>query len=197
MIRCKSFTMLLSVTLLGAAVASDAAAQSISAGRFEARPLVGAYLPTGAHREVLGDAITIGAQGGYAITEHISLVATIGFAASSDKQIPLDDDLDLFSYDIGAEVTKSFLVANGGMTLSPFIGLGAGGRTYDYRERETDSETNVAGYGAIGGQLRMGTIGVRVEARDYVSSFKGLTGEMTERTSRNDISIFTALSLSF
>ena len=196
MIRVNSFTMLLSATLLGAAVASGAAAQSISASRFEARPFLGAYLPTGAHREVLGDAITIGAQGGYAITEHISLVATFGFAASSDKHIPLDDDLDLFSYDIGAELTKSFLVGSG-VTLSPFIGLGAGGRTYDYRERETDSETNVAGYGAIGGQLRMGTIGVRIEARDYVSSFKGLTGEMTEWTSRNDISIFTALSLSF
>lgn len=197
MIRFNSFTMLLSAALLGAGVAGDAAAQSIRAGRFEVRPLVGAYLPTGDHREILNDGITMGAQGGYAITKHVSLVSTFSLAASGDKHIPLDDNLDLFSYDVGAELTKSFLIGNGGMTLSPFVGVGGGGRTYDYRDLATDSESNFAGYGSIGGQLRMRTIGVRLEARDYVSSFKGLTGEMTEPTARNDISIVTALSFSF
>ena len=197
MIRFNCFAMLVSAALLGTVAASDAAAQSIRAGRLEVRPLVGAYLPTGDHGEILSEAITIGVQGGYAITEHVSFVATFGFTGSGDKRIPLDDNLDLFSYDIGAELTRSFPVGDGGMTLSPFVGVGAGGRTYDYRDLTTDSESNFAGYASIGGQLRMKTIGVRLEARDYVSSFKGLTGEMTERTARNDISIFTALSLSF
>ena len=192
-----TFITILSATLLVAAVASESGAQSISTGRFELRPLVGAYLPTGDHRDLLSDAITIGAQAGYAITENVSLVATFGGTSSSDRQIPLDDDLDLFSYDIGAELTKSFPVGSGTMTFSPFIGLGAGGRMYDYRNRETDPETDFAGYGAIGGQLRLSTIGIRIEARDYMSAFQGLTGEMTERTARNDVSIFTALSLSF
>ncbi len=197
MIRFKSVTMLLSATLLGAAVSNQAAAQETSGSRFEARPFLGAYLPTGDHRDLLGDAITAGIQGGYAITEHLSLVATVGVTPSSDKRIPFSDDIDLFSYDIGAELTKSFDVGPGGMTLSPFVGLGAGGRTYDYRDWSSKSETNVAGYGAIGGQLHMGALGLRLEARDYMSSFKGLLGEMSDREIRNDITVFTAFSFSF
>jgi hypothetical protein len=197
MTRFSTVSMLLSAALLGAAVSSEADAQSTSRSRFEARPFVGAYLPTGDHRDLLGDAITAGIQGGYTLTEYFSLVATIGVAPSSDKRIPRYGDVDLFTYDIGAELTTSFEIGRAGMTLSPFVGFGAGGRTYDYRDWNSRSETNFAGYGALGGQLRMNSLGLRVEARDYMSSFKGLVGEMPDRETRNDITIVTALSLSF
>jgi hypothetical protein len=193
--RFNALTMLLSATLLGATVGSRADAQSSS--RFEVRPFVGAYLPTGDHRDLLSDAVTAGLQGGYAITDHFSLVATFGVAASGDKRIPYSEDLDLFSYDIGAELTKSFDLGQRGITLAPFVGLGAGGRTYDYRDWSSRSETNFAGYGAIGGQLRMAALGLRIEARDYMSRFKGTLGEMSNRETRNDITIVTALSFSF
>ncbi|HJU68282.1 MAG TPA: outer membrane beta-barrel protein [Gemmatimonadaceae bacterium] len=196
MMRIKSFMTLLSATLLGVATSGLAEAQ-VSERQFEVRPFLGAYLPTGDHRDLLGDAITAGMQAGYTITEHLSLVATLGVTPSSDKRIPRYSDIDLFTYDIGAELTKSFDVGQAGMTLSPFLGVGAGGRTYDYRDWNSKSETNFAGYGAIGGQLRMASLGVRVEARDYLSSFKGLIGEMPERETRNDLTIVTALSLSF
>ena len=195
MIQLKRLTIL-SAAVLGAVLGGDAHGQT-PRPRFEARPFVGAYFPTGDHRDLLSDAIAVGLQGGYAISPHLSLVATFGLTTSSDKRIPLDDDLDLFSYDIGAELSKELALGDRGITLSPFVGVGAGGRTYDYRDRGTSSETNFAGYGAIGGQLRLGTVGVRVEARDYVSSFKGLTGELRERSTRNDVSVVTALSLSF
>jgi hypothetical protein len=190
-----AFTMLLSGILVGATVGSQADAQSSS--RFELRPFIGAYLPTGDHRDLLSDAVTAGLQTGYAITEHVTLVATFGTTASGDKRIPYSEDLDLFSYDIGAELAKSFDIGDTGMTLAPFFGLGAGGRTYDYRDWNSKSETNLAGYGAIGGQLRMATFGLRIEARDYLSSFKGTVGELPDRETRNDITIVTALSLSF
>jgi hypothetical protein len=188
---------LLSVAVLGALASGSVEAQTVSRSRVEARPFVGAYFPTGAHRDLLSDAITVGLQGGYAIRQHLSLVATFGLTTSSDKRIPLDDDLDFFSYDIGAEFTKEFALGDRGMMLSPFVGVGAGGRTYDYRDRSTSSETGFAGYAAIGGQLRLGTVGVRLEARDYVSRFKGLPGELRERSARNDLTVVTALSLSF
>jgi hypothetical protein len=195
MIQIKRLTIL-PAAVLAAALGGNAAAQTPRSG-FEVRPFVGAYFPTGDHRDLLSDAITVGLQGGYAIAQHFSLVATFALTTSSDKRIPLDDDLDLFSYDIGAELTKEFAVGDRGITLAPFVGVGAGGRTYDYRDRESDSETNFAGYGTIGGQLRLGSVSVRLEARDYVSSFKGLTGELRERSTRNDVSVVTALSLSF
>jgi hypothetical protein len=197
MIRFNTFAMLLSATLLGASLPSQADAQSTSRSRFEARPFVGAYLPVGDHRDLLGDAITAGIQGGYSLTENLSLVATVGAAPSSDKRIPRYGDVDLFTYDIGAELTKSFDIGRAGITLSPFIGLGAGGRTYDYRDWNSRSETNFAGYGSLGGQLHLGSLGLRLEARDYMSSFKGLVGEMSDRETRNDLTIVTALSLSF
>lgn len=46
-------------------------------------------------------------------------------------------------------------------------------------------------------QLSMGRFGWRVEVRDYLSGFKGLNGELTERESRNDFMITSGLSVRF
>jgi hypothetical protein len=194
MIRFTNIAALLSTALF--TLATTAAAQSADS-RFEVRPFIGAYIPTGDQRDVLDDAITVGAQGAYAVTNNLSIVGTFSLTPSSNKQISLYDDVDVFTYDIGAELHKSFSVGSRGMRLSPFIGVGAGGRTYDYRDLDTNSETTFAGYGAIGGHVQRGSIGFRLEARDYVSSFKGLSGELTESETRNDVAIFTAISFSF
>lgn len=198
MITTKRFTMLLAATLCVTSVAaSGAVAQALSESRLEIRPFIGAFIPTGDQREMIDDAITAGVQGAYTVTSYLSIVATFSVTPSSDTRLTLDDDLDVFSYDIGAELRKSFTLTKTGVTLSPFIGLGGGGRTYDYRTRETHAESNVTGYGALGAQLSMGSIGFRIEARDYVSGFNGLTGEMTEWQTRNDVAILSALSVSF
>lgn len=197
MLRFTTMTMFLSATLFGPSLVPSAAAQSVSESRLEVRPFIGAFIPTGTQRDMLDNAITVGAQGAFALTSYLSIVGTFSVTPSSDTRLSLDDDLDVFSYDIGAELQKSFIVTGTGVTLSPFIGLGAGGRTYDYRDRDTHAESNVAGYGALGAQLRMGSIGFRLEARDYVSSFTGLTGEMTDRETRNDVAILSAISFSF
>lgn len=192
-----TITMFLSATLFGASLVPSAAAQSITESRLEVRPFIGAFIPTGSQRDMLDNAVTVGFQGAYAVMSYLSIVGTFSVTPSSDTRAALDDDLDVFSYDIGAELQKSFIMTSTGMTLSPFIGLGAGGRTYDYRDRVTHAESNIAAYGAVGAQLRMGSIGLRLEARDYVSSFTGLTGEMTRRETRNDLAILSALSFPF
>jgi hypothetical protein len=154
---------LVSATMLGAALASTATAQATSGPRYEVRPFVGAYVPTGDQRDLLDDAIALGAQGAVAITNNLSVLGTLAWSRSTDKtKLFLDD---VFHYDVGAEYRHPFTTTNG-MTLAPFVGLGIGGRTYDYSDRATEAETNLAGYGAVGGQLSVGAVGLRLEARD-------------------------------
>ena len=59
-----------------------------------------------------------------------------------------------------------------------------------------DAKTNIAGYAALGGDLYIGRFGIRAEARDYVSRFEPLTGG-GDATTRNDVSIMTALAIRF
>jgi len=81
------------------------------------------------------------------------------------------------------------------LDFTPFIGLGAGGRTYKYRDLDdVDSRTHFLGYGALGGELGFGRIGVRLEGRDHVSGFKPLTRD-GETRSRNDVTLAAGLTL--
>lgn len=82
------------------------------------------------------------------------------------------------------------------MKVRPFLGLGMGGRAYDYDDRESPSEYNVAGYGAGGAELMMGRFGWRVEVRNYIAGFKGLSGELESRA-RNDLSISSGMAVRF
>ena len=197
--RYSTNSIRLSATLLGAtalasATASGAAAQALP--RLEARPFFGAYIPTGDQGDLLGDGVSVGVQGGYTLTRHLSLVGSLAWAGSSNRTMLLADKVDVYQYDLGAEYRQP-IALGGGMRLSPFVGLGAGGRTYQYRDRDTDAQSNVAGYGALGGQLNLGPVGLRLEARDYVSRFKGLTGELSEAKARNDVTVLSAISFSF
>jgi hypothetical protein len=78
------------------------------------------------------------------------------------------------------------------VTLSPFVGLGAGVRSYNYRSLDVDATHNVAGYGSVGGEIGVGRVGVRVEVRDYTSGFRPLVGG-GKSAIRNDVVLSAAL----
>ena len=80
--------------------------------------------------------------------------------------------------------------------FTPFAGLGLGGRMYDYRDGDAGSTTNFDGYAALGGDFGLGPIGIRIEARDYVSQFKPLVGGGDTKT-RNDIGLVLGLAYRF
>jgi hypothetical protein len=178
-------------------VAGPLAAQSASAGNFEIRPYVGAYIPTGDQRDVFKDAILVGAQGSYRFTPALALTATVGWSPTEDRLTAGQETVDLLQYDIGAELRAASWLQGESWDFSPFVGLGVGGRTYDYRDLDdVDAKTNVAGYGALGGEFGFGQFGLRIEGRDYVSRFEPLIGNGATKT-RNDVAVAAGLTIRF
>ena len=178
-----------------AAPADEAHAQSAGTG-FEVRPFVGAYIPTGDQRDVLKDAVLAGAQASWRVLPSLAVTGTFGWAPSKDRITPGDQTLDIYQYDVGAELRADSWYYGGSWDFSPFVGLGAGGRTYNYRDLDQDATTNFAGFGAIGGDIGFGSVALRIEARDYLSRFKPLTGS-GETTTRNDVGLAAGVSSRF
>lgn len=182
---------------LSAPVGASAKAQDVVTSRgFELRPYVGAYVPTGDQRDLLKDAVFVGAQGSYRIIPQLAVTGTVGWSPSKDRITPGSQKLDLWQYDVGAEVRAPAWLRSGALEFTPFAGLGVGGRTYDYRDLDVSAKTNVAGYGGVGGEFGFGRTGLRFEARDYVSRFKPLTGGGDAKT-RNDVTLTGGLTFRF
>jgi hypothetical protein len=158
------------------------------------RPFVGAYIPTGDQRDFLKDAVLVGAQASWDVHQNLGLTASFGWAPAKDRVTAGDQTLDAFQYDLGIEGRAPQWI--GTSTVAPFIGAGLGARTYRYRDLDVDARSNVAGFGAIGVDLDLGPLGVRVEGRDYVSQFKPLTGAGETKT-RNDVALLAGLAFRF
>jgi hypothetical protein len=177
----------------------------------ELRPFAGGFLPTGTQRDVLKDAAAFGGQLGWRFHENFALTGSFAWAPSKDRTTAFrssapgalytgrEEQLDVFGYDAGLEarlpiaVTPSWVVA-------PYVGAGGGARSYHYRDVSgAGTETNPVGYGALGIDVApsSGPLGVRLEARDNVSGFKGLRGERAERKARNDVQLAGGVTIRF
>ena len=152
----------------------------------------GTVVPTG----VQGDAIKRGkltaAQLAWVVRPALALTGTVGWARSRDIATVGDPKLDVFTYDLGAEVRAARWTARDAITFSPFAGVGAGGRSYNYRSLNVDATHNVAAYGSAGGELGIGRVRLRVEARDYLTGFKPLQAQGAARTG-NDVVVMAGL----
>jgi hypothetical protein len=187
--------------LLVAAASAEAQDEVLTtrgaSSKFEIRPYVGAYVPTGDQRDLLKDAVLVGAQASWRAIPRLAVTGTFGWAPSKDRLRPGDETLDVYQYDVGAEARAPSWFGTASWDFTPFVGLGVGGRTYNYRDLDNiDSKTNVAGYGALGGEAGFGRVGLRLEARDYVSRFEPLTGS-GDATTRNDLTFAAGLTVRF
>ena len=172
-----------------AAPAQDAPPQ---AGRWSLRIPSGGFVPTGAQRRSIDDAQVTGAQLSWLARPGIALTGTFAWARSRDVAATDAPKLDVFTSDVGIEVRSAERFTEGPVALRAFAGLGAGARSYNYRSMDVDATHNLAAYGSVGGELGMGRVGVRLEARDYATGFRPLVGAGKSQ-SRNDVVVMAAI----
>jgi hypothetical protein len=151
----------------------------------ELRPFAGALVPTGDQRDVLDDMFLMGIEGGVELADAFHLVGTFGWAPSKYSEDP-----SLFQYDVGVETFRAFPMTPD-WEIRPFLGAGLGARTY---VQSGHQETNFAGYGALGAEFQLDRVAIRLEARDYMTRFKGIRGDEPADT-RNDLAILGALAV--
>jgi hypothetical protein len=145
----------------------------------------GTIVPTGAQRHAIGRGNVTAVQLAYAPRPTFAITSTFGWARSRDVAT---------TYDLGAEARAPRWLEGNGMSLMPFAGAGAGGRSYNYRKLDVDATHNLAAYVSAGGELRIRRVGLRLEARDYVGEFRALDGGAAKRIG-NDVVFMAGLRL--
>jgi hypothetical protein len=155
------------------------------------RPFVGAYIPTGKQSDVLKTSVLTGVQLGYQLPSPLRLVGSVAWTPSEAKDFS-NTRTNILQYDAGAELGPRS-VEEDVWKFGPFVGLGVGGRTYRFKGMSASDQTNLAGYGSIGGEAVKDRFGARVELRDYVSRFQEIGGSGATST-RNDMMATGALT---
>jgi len=154
----------------------------------------GAIVPTGVQRESIKQGKLTAAQVSYTVRPSLAVTAALGWGRSRDIATVGDPKLDVFTYDVGAEARAQRFTAGKSLTFMPFAGVGAGGRSYNYRSLDVNATHNAAAYGSVGGELGIRRVRLRVEARDYVTGFKPLDGNGAARTG-NDVVVMAGLRI--
>ena len=188
----KQILLAVATLLVVAAGASADTGAVAPTTRPEIRPFFATYVPTGKQRDVLKDAALVGGQLALEMREFLHLTGSFAWSPNTDRLRRADNRVSVFQYDIGAEVFRSTPLT-GEWMLRPFVGAGIGGRTYDFRDVRTKAHSDPVGYGALGTEFQLSRVSLRVEGRDYVSRFKGLSG-LEKTSTRNDVNVWAALA---
>ena len=163
-------------------------------GIIELRPYAGALIPTGTARAYLKNALLAGGQVSVRILPQLAATGTFGWSPNNDRSFVGAPTLDVYQYDVGLEGRGAGWFEGDSWYVTPFVGLGGGGRTYDYRNLDLRTTTDVAGYGAVGADVGYGRIGLRVAGRDYISQFHPLNG-VGPTTNHNDVALGAGLTV--
>jgi hypothetical protein len=156
----------------------------------EVRPFAGVYIPLGAQQSDFKSATMVGGQAAIEFNRNVHALASVGWTHGHNKFFT-DDLTHIWQYDVGAEFNLVREMGYG-WYLRPFMGLGAGGRTYDYKPADVGTMSCLAGYGAAGGEVQRGAVAFRVEARDYLNCFESpVTGD---KQTRNDLGLSFGLA---
>jgi hypothetical protein len=148
----------------------------------------GALMPTGQQRDAIRSGNLSAVQLTYVVRPAVAITSMFGWARSRDVATSGSPKLDVFTYDVGAE-----LRAPGSKKgITTFAGAGVGGRSYNHRKLDADATHNLSAYASAGGEFGIRRLRVRIEARDYVSGFKSLAGGGESRTG-NDVVVMAGL----
>jgi hypothetical protein len=154
----------------------------------------GRLMPTGSQRDVVKRGNLTAAQLWYVVRPGLAITTSFGWTRSRDIASVGDPRLDVFSYDLGVEARAHRWRGGKAVTFSPFVGVGAGGRSYNYRSLNVDARHNLAAYGSVGGELGYWRVRLRLEVRDYVTGFKPLLGGGASAR-RNDVALMVGFRL--
>ncbi|HTE48003.1 MAG TPA: hypothetical protein VK636_22360 [Gemmatimonadaceae bacterium] len=174
------------------AQATDSLLASTPKARWEILLPGGTLVPTGAQHDAIKRGNLTALQVSFVARPAFAITSTVGWARSQDISIAGNPKLDVFTYDVGAEARAPQWMTAKAVTFTPFAGVGAGGRSYNYRKLDVDATHNVAAYGSVGGEFGVRRVRVRLEARDYVTGFKPLSGAGAARTG-NDVVVMAGL----
>jgi hypothetical protein len=152
----------------------------------------GRLIPTGAERDSLKAADLTALVVSYVPRPAFAITGTFGWARSHDIAIAGEPKLDVFLVDVGAEARAPEASLGGAWKVAPFVGIGGGTRSYNIPKLAAEPTNNLAGYGSVGGEFAIHRIHLRLEIRDYVSSFKPLLGAGRAAT-RNDVVVLLGL----
>jgi hypothetical protein len=176
---------------LAASAVSPLAAQLPAERLLEVRPFAGALIPVRAHRDAFLTAPMAGLQAAVEVRPTFHVLATFAWSAAQDKFGLAQNNVNVYSYNVGAElglVRQLVFGRPGDWELRPFVGAGVGARSYQYRAFGMSDRTCFAGYGALGTELQHGNIALRFEGRGNAFCFRSpLPG--VESQTRGDVGL--------
>ena len=161
------------------------------------RPIVGALVGTGAQRGALRNAVLMGGQASLVVHPNAALVGTFSWSPNRNELSVQRPRLDVYQYDVGLEGRFNDVTRQSPVVTRPYGTFGAGARTCDPRRvPNAEAQSNPLLYGAAGVDLEPadGRFGLRLEARDNVTWFKGFRGELPEIQARNDLQFSAGLT---
>lgn len=188
---------------IGTTPASAQSADSLSLtprkGTWELVIPSGSLLPTGAQRNDIKRGSLTAVQLSYVPRPSLAFTATVGWARTRDLSALESPRLNVFTYDVGAELRAQRRPVAKSMTFMPFAGVGAGARSYDYRSLDVDASHHATAYASAGGEFGVRRVRLRIDVRDYVSGSKSLAraGDSSSPNggTRNDIVVMAGLRL--
>lgn len=154
----------------------------------------GALVATGAQRNSFKDAQLSAAGLSWRVAPLLSVTATFSWARSRVLDVENLGKVDVFNSDLGMEVESKEWSPNDALRLRWFAGAGGGMRSYHYRASAVDATNHPAAFVAVGGDVGVGRVGLRLEARDYASRFTPSMRNGDSET-RNDMVISAGLYL--
>ena len=172
--------------------AGTAQAQYIGSLRPEVRPFVGASIPTGAQRGAFATEPQYGLQVALEVRPTLHLNTTFSWVPARAQFGIAQNRVNILAYGVGAElgIVEGL---SGSWELRPFIGAGAGGRTYAYQAASLSDRTCLAGYASAGTEIQSNQLAVRLEARGNAFCFKDPMPGAASRT-RYDIGMSFGLA---
>lgn len=162
--------------------------------RLEFRVPGGTLVGTGTQRDLMKDGQVTAAQLSWAIRPRLAVTGTLAWGRSRDIAALGSPKLDVYMYDLGVELRSAERWVGESVSLKTFAGLGAGARSYNSRAIGEGATSHAAGYAAVGGELGMRRVGVRLEVRDYASGMRRSSTVGASGTG-NDLVVMASLRL--